>query len=58
MTERGVSLAEAVRRLRQILGKFQQDVGIIVWGSTIKKGQGDYRVIRVNDDGELAVELT
>lgn len=44
---------ELVRRLRQILGKYQQDIGIIVWGTIVKKAQGDYRVLFVDDDGKL-----
>lgn len=46
-------VAGIIHRLKQILGKYQQDIGIVLWGSTVKKAQEDYRVLRVNDDGKL-----
>ncbi len=55
MTDRGVSLAEAVRRLRQILGKYMQDIGIAAWGTTARKAQDQYRVLYVDDDGKLVI---
>lgn len=48
---------EILKKLNKIWGKYQRDIGIVVWGSTVKKEQGDYRVVRVNDEGELACEL-
>jgi len=50
--------AGIIHRLKQILGKYQQDLGLLVWGTTAKKTQGNYRVLYVDDDGKLVVSAT
>jgi len=45
--------AGIIHRLKQILGKYQQDLGLLVWGTTAKKTQGNYRVLLLDDDGKL-----
>jgi|GEM_PF-5105135 len=48
------SLAHAiVKILNKILGKYLTPRGIPVWGSVVKMASGDYRLIRVDDDGKL-----
>jgi len=46
-------VAGIIHRLKQILGKYQLDVGILAWGTTTKKAQGAYRVFLLDDDGKL-----
>lgn len=52
-----MSEVETIRRLRQILGKYMADIGIIFWGTTVKKEQDQYRVLKVNDEGELVCRI-
>ncbi len=46
---------EVVKKLNKILGKYMRNQGVLFWGSTVKETQGNYRPIRVDDDGFLSV---
>jgi hypothetical protein len=45
-----------VHRLKQILGKYQQDVGILSWGTTTRKAQDIYRALMVDDNGKPMIK--
>ncbi len=46
-------LDEILKKLNKIYGKYMRTMGIPVWGSVVKVADGDYRLIRVDDDGKL-----
>jgi len=44
---------QILRILNKILGKYQRDIGIVVWGGITRTAQGDYRVVLVDEDGKV-----